>query len=49
MPPSTALRRPGTSLYDRIGMYDMTTDDVYFGFLAGQRFSAPVPWASWQL
>src|SRR2546425_2486988 len=24
------VRRPGTSLYDRIGMPDMTTDDVYF-------------------
>ena len=23
-------RRPGNSLYDRIGQYDMTTDDVYF-------------------
>ena len=24
------VRRPGTSIYDRIGTYDMTTDDVYF-------------------
>jgi threonine dehydrogenase-like Zn-dependent dehydrogenase len=24
------VRRPGTSLYDRIGTYDMTTDDTYF-------------------
>lgn len=24
------VRRPGASLYDRIGTYDMTTDDVYF-------------------
>lgn len=24
------VRRPGSSLYDRIGTYDMTTDDVYF-------------------
>jgi len=24
------VRRPGSSLYDRIGAYDMTTDDVYF-------------------
>src|SRR5574341_2054763 len=24
------VRRPGHSLYDRIGMYDMTTDDEYF-------------------
>jgi len=24
------VRRPGTSLYDKIGTYDMTTDDVYF-------------------
>ena len=24
------VRRPGSSLYDRIGQYDMTTDDVYF-------------------
>ncbi len=36
------VRRPGTSLYDRIGLQDMTTDDVYYerginlchGFLA---------------
>lgn len=24
------VRRPGNSPYDKIGMYDMTTDDVYF-------------------
>jgi threonine dehydrogenase-like Zn-dependent dehydrogenase len=24
------VRRPGTSIYDRIGLQDMTTDDVYF-------------------
>src|SRR5215471_15708137 len=24
------VRRPGGSLYDRIGLQDMTTDDVYF-------------------
>jgi glucose 1-dehydrogenase len=24
------VRRPGSSLYDRIGTYDMTTDDVYY-------------------
>ncbi len=24
------VRRPGTSIYDRIGTYDMTTDDVYY-------------------
>jgi len=24
------VRRPGSSLYDQIGTYDMTTDDVYF-------------------
>jgi threonine dehydrogenase-like Zn-dependent dehydrogenase len=24
------VRRPGASLYDRIGTYDMTTDDVYY-------------------
>src|SRR5256712_7896366 len=24
------VRRPGSSLYDRIGTYDMTTDDRYF-------------------
>jgi threonine dehydrogenase-like Zn-dependent dehydrogenase len=24
------VRRPGTSLYDRIGTYDMTTDDTYY-------------------
>ena len=36
------VRRPGTSIYDRIGTYDMTTDDMYYerginlrhGFLA---------------
>lgn len=36
------VRRPGSSLYDQIGTYDMTTDDIYFerginlrhGFLA---------------
>ncbi len=26
----TTVRRPGSSIYDRIGLYDMTTDDVYF-------------------
>ncbi len=25
-----SVRRPGTSIYDRIGLQDMTTDDVYF-------------------
>lgn len=37
-----SVRRPGSSIYDRIGLQDMTTDDVYFerginlrhGFLA---------------
>lgn len=24
------VRRPGTSIYDKIGTYDMTTDDVYY-------------------
>jgi threonine dehydrogenase-like Zn-dependent dehydrogenase len=24
------VRRPGSSIYDKIGTYDMTTDDVYF-------------------
>jgi threonine dehydrogenase-like Zn-dependent dehydrogenase len=24
------VRRPGSSLYDRIGTYDMTTDDIYY-------------------
>ncbi len=27
---SSHVRRPGTSLYDAIGLQDMTTDDVYF-------------------
>jgi hypothetical protein len=27
---SLTVRRPGSSLYDQIGTYDMTTDDVYF-------------------
>ncbi|HXE76366.1 MAG TPA: glucose 1-dehydrogenase [Candidatus Xenobia bacterium] len=39
---AATVRRPGSSLYDRIGLYDMTTDDTYFerginlrhGFLA---------------
>lgn len=26
---ATTVRRPGSSLYDRIGTYDMTTDDTY--------------------
>ena len=24
------VRRPGSSIYDQVGTYDMTTDDVYF-------------------
>ncbi|MBI2956939.1 MAG: glucose 1-dehydrogenase [Acidobacteria bacterium] len=39
---AATVRRPGSSLYDRVGLYDMTTDDTYFerginlrhGFLA---------------
>lgn len=27
---SATVRRPGTSIYDEIGMYDFTTDDIYF-------------------
>jgi threonine dehydrogenase-like Zn-dependent dehydrogenase len=27
---TATVRRPGSSLYDQIGTYDMTTDDVYF-------------------
>jgi threonine dehydrogenase-like Zn-dependent dehydrogenase len=27
---AATVRRPGSSIYDRIGMQDMTTDDVYF-------------------
>jgi threonine dehydrogenase-like Zn-dependent dehydrogenase len=27
---SLTVRRPGSSLYDQIGTYDMTTDDTYF-------------------
>src|SRR6516225_2201687 len=27
---SLTVRRPGTSIYDKIGTYDMTTDDTYF-------------------
>ncbi len=27
---SATVRRPGTSFYDKIGTYDMTTDDTYF-------------------
>jgi threonine dehydrogenase-like Zn-dependent dehydrogenase len=43
------VRRPGSSLYDQIGTYDMTTDDVYFerginlrhGFLAEYAVDEP--------
>jgi glucose 1-dehydrogenase len=46
---SLTVRRPGSSLYDKIGTYDMTTDDVYFerginlrhGFLAEYAADAP--------
>ena len=39
---AATVRRPGSSIYDRVGLYDMTTDDSYFerginlrhGFLA---------------
>ena len=27
---TATVRRPGTSIYDRIGAYDMTTDDTYY-------------------
>ena len=27
---AATVRRPGSSIYDRIGTYDMTTDDTYF-------------------
>ncbi|MGQ4808091.1 L-threonine 3-dehydrogenase [Candidatus Entotheonellaceae bacterium PAL068K] len=27
---TATVRRPGSSLYDQIGLYDMTTDDTYF-------------------
>jgi threonine dehydrogenase-like Zn-dependent dehydrogenase len=27
---AATVRRPGTSIYDQIGTYDMTTDDTYF-------------------
>src|ERR671928_4770 len=26
----STVRRPGNSIYDRIGLQDMTTDDIYF-------------------
>jgi threonine dehydrogenase-like Zn-dependent dehydrogenase len=43
------VRRPGSSIYDRIGDYDMTTDDVYYerginllhGFLTEYYVDAP--------
>src|SRR5919204_1580263 len=43
------VRRPGSSIYDQIGTYDMTTDDTYFerginlrhGFLAEYYAEAP--------
>src|SRR5438128_486474 len=46
---TATVRRPGSSLYDQIGTYDMTTDDVYFerginlrhGFLAEYAVDAP--------
>src|SRR5213076_1411043 len=45
------VRRPGMSIYDRIGTSDMTTDDVYFergisrrhGFLTEHYVEEPVP------
>ncbi|HSC78494.1 MAG TPA: alcohol dehydrogenase catalytic domain-containing protein, partial [Candidatus Acidoferrales bacterium] len=27
---AATVRRPGSSIYDKIGTYDMTTDDVYY-------------------
>jgi glucose 1-dehydrogenase len=27
---AATVRRPGSSIYDKIGTYDMTTDDTYF-------------------
>src|SRR5215211_4906358 len=27
---AASVRRPGSSIYDRIGLQDMTTDDIYF-------------------
>jgi len=27
---AATVRRPGSSIYDRIGLYDMTTDDTYY-------------------
>ena len=46
---SLTVRRPGSSIYDQIGTYDMTTDDVYYerginllhGFLAEYAVDAP--------
>lgn len=43
------VRRPGSSLYDRIGTYDMTTDDTYYerginlrhGYLTGYYVDEP--------
>jgi len=31
------VRRPGSSIYDQIGTYDMTTDDTYFGGESARR------------
>ncbi|MFQ5662653.1 MAG: glucose 1-dehydrogenase [Terriglobia bacterium] len=46
---AATVRRPGSSLYDQIGTYDMTTDDIYFergihlrhGFLTEYYLDAP--------
>jgi glucose 1-dehydrogenase len=46
---SLTVRRPGSSIYDQIGTYDMTTDDVYYerginlrhGFLAEYAVDSP--------
>src|SRR5712692_657023 len=46
---AATVRRPGSSIYDRIGTYDMTTDDTYFerginlrhGFLTGYYVDDP--------
>jgi threonine dehydrogenase-like Zn-dependent dehydrogenase len=42
------VRRPGSSIYDRIGTYDMTTDDMYYerGSTCGTGSSRSTMWTT---
>jgi threonine dehydrogenase-like Zn-dependent dehydrogenase len=35
------VRRPGSSIYDRIGTYDMTTDETYYERVSEEAFCVP--------